>query len=276
MIKYCFLNDKIIPLDEAKVSVEDIGLLRGYGIYEGITTFNNKLFRLEDHLERFEKSAKALGLKIPYSREKIAEILNELVKKHGFSRTNLRIILTGGVAEGGIYYNEATPTFYVLAEEWKSLPTELYEQGASLITHEYLRTLPEMKTVNYIIAVSLQQERKKKNAIEILFTSESKALEAATSNFFMIKDNVLITPKDNVLYGITRKVVLELARDSFVIEEREVSLKELADADEVFITASYKNIVPIVEIDGKKVSNGKVGGGTQKIMKLFNDYTKQF
>ena len=276
MHNYCFFGNKIMLSDDAKVSVYDIGLLRGYGIYEGITTFNKRPFRLDDHLDRFERSARALRLKIPCSRKKIAEILDELISRHDYKRMNFRMILTGGPAEGGLYYDEATPTFYILAEEWKPFDRKLYEEGASLMTYEHERLLPEMKTINYITAVSLQSERKRRGAVEILFTSKGNVLEASTSNFFLFKGDILVTPGDGILSGITRKVVLELARGHFAIEERPVAVMELKEADEAFISASYKDIMPIVEIDGRKIGAGSVGVNTKKIMDLFADYTKKY
>lgn len=275
-MRYCFLNDKIMSVEDAKVSVEDIGLLRGYGIYAGVTTANDKPFRLDDHLDQFEQSAKTLNLKVPYSREKIAEILEELIEKHGFKRTNFRLILTGGKMERGIFYDQKNPTFYIITEEWKSLSREMYEKGASLVTFEHQRMLPEIKTTNYITTVSLQNYRKKHNALEILFVSKDNVLEASMSNFFMFKNNILVTPKDGIFCGITRKVILELAQKCFKVEERTIEVGEALNADEVFITGSFKDIVPIVKIDEKKIGNGKVGDNTKKIMKLFDDYAKQF
>ena len=174
----------------------------------------------------------------------------------------------------GIEYDKAKPTFYILAEEYVSLPAVLYTSGASLITHEHQRFLPEYKTINYITAVQLQKERKEKGAIEILFVSNGLVLEAATSNIFIVKDGVVITPKNNVLMGITRRVTIELAQKIYKVVERDVTTLELFSADEVFITASYKEIVPIVSVDSKVISDGKVGKVTQSLMKLFKEYTE--
>ena len=253
----------------------DIGLLRGYGIYEGITTYKGKPFRLADHLVRFRNSAKALDLSIPLSDTEIEKAILSLGKKNGFDRTNFRVILTGGNTLHGIEYDTTKPTFYILAEEYKTLPKELYTLGASLITHEHQRALPEYKTINYITAVQVQKERKEKGAIEVLYVSKGKVLEAATSNVFIVKDGVVITPKNNVLAGITRKVAIELAEKKYTVMEREVTVEELFSADEVFLTASYKEIVPIVSVDGKKIAEGKVGGVTQVLMKDFGEYTEK-
>ncbi len=272
---YCYLNGKILPVQDAMVSVYDIGLLRGYGIYEGITTYKNKPFRLADHLARFRSSAKELDLAIPSSDEEIEKAVLSLVEKNGFERTNLRVILTGGNTISGIEFDADKPTFYILAEEYKSLPSKLYTSGASLITHEHQRALPEYKTINYITAVQVQKERKAKGAIEVLYVSDGQVLEAATSNIFIIKDGVVITPKNNVLVGITRKVVIEVAQKKYKVIEREVTITDLLYADEVFLTASYKEIVPIVEIDGKRIAQGSVGKVTLVLMKDFQEYTEK-
>ena len=272
---YCYLNGKILPVQDAMVSVYDIGLLRGYGIYEGITTYKNKPFRLADHLARFRSSAKELDLAIPSSDEEIEKAVLSLVEKNGFERTNLRVILTGGNTIAGIEFDADKPTFYILAEEYKSLPSEMYASGASLITHEHQRALPEYKTINYITAVQVQNERKAKGAIEVLYVSNGKVLEAATSNIFIVKDGVVITPKNNVLAGITRNVVIEVAQKKYKVIEREVTITDLLYADEVFLTASYKEIVPIVEIDGKRIAQGSVGKVTLVLMKDFQEYTEK-
>lgn len=272
---YCYLNGKILPVNDAMVSVYDIGLLRGYGIYEGITTYNGRSFRLHDHLVRFRASAKALDLTVPFSDEEISRAIESLVLKNGFERTNLRVILTGGNTISGIEYDSAKPTFYILAEEYKSLPSEMYTSGATLITHKHQRALPEYKTINYITAVQVQKERKAKGAIEVLYISDGKVLEAATSNIFIVKDGVVISPKENILAGITRKVAVELAQKKYKVSEREVTIDELFSADEVFLTASYKEIVPIVAIDGRKIGSGVVGKITHELMKDFQEYTEK-
>ena len=267
---YCYINGKITTSDKAFVSAYDIGLLRGYGIYEGITTHNGKLFYLKDHIARFRKSASKLGLKVPISDTELKNVLETLLKKNKFERTNFRVILTGGNIISGIDFDANKPTFYILSEEWKPLPKSLYEKGGKIITEEHMRFMPEVKTVHYITAVKLQSKRKKENAIEILFVSNGKVTECSTSNIFAFFENTLVTPKDNVLMGITRRAVLDVAKKHFKIEERDITVKELEGADEVFISASYKDVLPIVKIDNKVVGDGMVGKNTRMIMDLFS------
>lgn len=275
-MQFCFLNGEIIPLSEAKVGVEDIGLLRGYGVYEAFTALGGKTFRFVDHWNRFLDSAHALGLNIPVTEEKAERVIKELCEKNGLTgRSNVRFILTGGKAYGGIEYNFETPTFYILVEKHEPLPVEICEEGGKLITYPHLRFMPERKTTNYITAVNLQNYRKEEKAVEILYVHDGQVLECATSNIFLVKDNILFTPAENILPGITRKVVLELATSmEMSVEERLVGESELKLADEIFITSSFKDIVPITHIDEFQIGSGSVGPATKKLSQAFQDYFK--
>jgi branched-subunit amino acid aminotransferase/4-amino-4-deoxychorismate lyase len=258
-------------MEEAKVSVLDIGLLRGYGLYEGIAAFRGKPFHFADHWNRLLSGAHILNLNVPVTEETAERAIAEIIEKSGYGeRANVRIILTGGETIAGIEYNFENPTFYIVAEKWESLPREVYEKGGKLVTYRHMRELPEYKTINYIRAVNLQNWRKNERAVEILYTYDGEVLECATSNMFIVKNNTLITPDEDILKGITRKVVLEIAKNlGLGIEERVVEESELKTADEIFITSSFKDIVPIVRIDDLEVANGEVGTVTKSLMTEF-------
>ncbi len=268
---YCYINGEIKLLEDAKVSINDIGLLRGYGIYDGLATFKGKPFRFADHFKRFLSGAHALNLNIPVTEEKAEKIIMEIVEKSGLTeRANIRMILTGGETIGGIEYDFDKPTFYIIAEKFEPLAKENFEKGCKLITYRYKRELPEYKTTNYITAVNLQNHKKEEKALEILFVYDGEVLECSTSNIFLVKEGKLITPVDGVLEGITKKVVLEIANlAGLEIEERVVYEEELKTADEVFITSSFKDIVPVVRIDDFEVASGRVGDVTKDLMQRF-------
>ena len=262
-----------MPLDEAKISIMDIGILRGYSVYDGMAVINGKVLRFSDHWQRFIQGAGALNLNIPITEELLEKKIIEITEKSGLStRANIRLILTGGQTLGGIDYDSEKPTFYAVVEKWESLPKEYYQIGAKLITREHMREMPKFKTTNYIEAVKLQKKRKDTGAVEILYTLEGEVLECATSNVFLVKDSVLITPATDILGGITRKIVLELAEGNYKIEQRKVLEEELESADEVFITSSFKDVVPIVKIDDFSISNGGVGPVTKDFMQRFAKY----
>jgi branched-subunit amino acid aminotransferase/4-amino-4-deoxychorismate lyase len=271
MKRYAYVNGKIVPADKVTLPVTDIGVLRGFGIFDWIKAHHGIPILGQEHIARFMRSAKAMGLTVPMNAEKIATTIDDLLQRYKAPLAGIRLILTGGTAQG-LSYEPGKETFIILIEELKSLPEELYTKGGRLITFEHERIFPEVKSLNYITAVKLQKERLKKKAIEILYTYQGKVLEATTSNFFMIKGNTLITSSNKILIGTTRNHVLKLARKAgFTIEERDIMLDELFVADEAFITASNKEVLPIVAIDGKKIGNGKVGQKTQLLM---NHYKK--
>ena len=270
--KYCYFNGAIVKVEEAKVSAFDIGLLRGFGVYEAMAGFNGNIFRFSDHWNRFVDSAHTLSLNIPITEEKAEKVIKELLVKNGHDqdRANIKFILTGGTATSSLEFNFETPTFYIFTEECAKIPQEIYDNGGKLITYNYKRELPKIKTINYITAVNLQNWRKEEKAIEVLYTYDGEIYECAASNIFLVKDGVLITPGEDVLLGITRKVTLEVAREAGLeIEERRVLESELQTADEVFITSSFKDIVPIVEVDDFKIGDGKIGSITKDLMERF-------
>lgn len=269
----------MIPVNDAKISVYDIGLLRGFGIYEAMTTFNRKPFMLAEHLLRFHRSAAGMKIEIPLSDKEIEKAIKELVA-HNVEKgaeAVIRIVLTGGEAIAGIEYDTKKPTFLILVEPLRQIDPKYYAQGCALMVHEFPRQFPQWKTTNYIQAVLLQEERKSEGALEILYTSNGNVLECATSNFFIVADGALITAADGVLRGITRAVVLDLGKDNEIqIEEREISTDEMYSADEAFLTSSFKGIVPVVAIGGKKIGNGTVGRATKRLMTLFDTFTSNY
>lgn len=273
----CFLNGKIVPMEDAKIRIHDLGVLRGFGVYDGLTSFSGKPFHFKDHWKRFSKAARVLGLTIPYSAETVEKAMRTIIARNApGARANLRVILTGGEAEGGIRHVPGRETFFITAEKAVPLPAALYERGGSLITHEHARLMPEIKTTNYITAVMHQRNRAKAGAIEILYTDRGRVLECATSNIFIVKNGVVITPDSDVLHGITRNLVMKLARKTYLVTERAVTLKALFDADEVFVTGSFKDVMPIVTVDGKKIGNGMPGPITRDIMRRFAQYTEKY
>lgn len=275
MEQFCYLDGDLLPLKEARIGVLDLGVLRGFGIYEGITAFGGEPFHFDAHWERFEKSAKPLGLIIPRTKGEVLDAMRTLIKRNtSGSRANIRMVLTGGEAEGGLEHVKGRETLFIIAEPFVPLPATLYENGGHLIAHNHQRFMAEAKTIGYITAVTLQEKRKAEGAVEILYTSGDRVLECATSNIFVVKNGVIATPDTDILKGITRNVVIELARETYPVEERPVSINELLNADEVFMTSSFKDIVPIVSVDDKTIGPGKPGPITRGLMSRFAAHTK--
>lgn len=267
----CYLNGEIIPVSDAKISITDIGLWRGYGVYEGLSGVGKKVFRFDDHWDRFLKTSKRLGLKPPIEKSQCESIMEELLSKNRHKFSVIRMVLTGGDVVESLDFDPSKPTFTILIKEWQPLLPGKSEEGKIMI-YEFKREMPEIKTINYIQAVSLQNMMREKQATEVLYCHHDKVLECATANIFLVKDGSLITPKDEILEGVTRKVVKEILKGKYEVEEKDIYKEELLNADEVFITSSFKPIKPIVKVDGRPIGSGKTGPVTEDVMSLFADY----
>lgn len=255
------------------MKINDISILRGFAAFDFFRIYNGKPFCFDAHFERFQNTSKEMGLKIPYSKKKILEILEELIRKNKNKNYHVKFVLTGGETKKGILPSK--PVFFILFEKMQNLPKSVYKKGASLITNEYLRTLPTSKTSNYMNAVLLQPKRIARKALEILYISKGAVFECSTSNIFIVKNGKLITPGKGVLKGITRKLIIELSeKNNIKTKQREVLVKELKTADEIFISATNKKVVPIVKIDDYKVGEGKIGPVTTALMEEYEKLIK--
>ena len=269
MKSFCYFNGRIVPEKKIGLSVRDLGVLRGYGVFDLLRTYSGKPFLFNEHFARFVKSARVLGLEVPISRAKAAVVVDTLLKRNGYAESTVRFVLTGGPAADGIHFNPAAPTFFVLISPFYPLADSLYRKGVALRTHEHLREFPSVKSLNYLTAVRLHNPEKGKQPFEVLYTWQGRILEAPTSNFFIFKGNALVTPRRDVLVGTIRNLVMQLARRAFQVRERDVFVRELSGAREAFLTATNKEIVPVVAVDGRRIGNGRVGERTKRLMGLF-------
>lgn len=269
-----------MDFNNAGLPLNDLGVLRSYGVFDFLRTYNKKPFLLREHLERFRQSARLLNLSLRYSDAYITRAISALISLNNFPETNARLVLTGGPTEDGIHYRK--PTFYILAEKTEQLPQEDVKRGVATVTHEYQREVPQAKTTLYREAIYLRNQKRYKDFVDILYISKGFILEGTTSNFFLVKGNTLITPKKNVLIGTTRNFVIRLAKEcGMKVEERDIRVSELQDADdafftEAFFTATNKEILPIVKIDGKKISDGTPGPRTEILLALFRYHAKNY
>lgn len=272
---YCYFNGKIIQEEKAELSLRDVGVLRGYGVFDLLRTHHGAPFLFREHFERFKMSAAALGLRVPISRAKAATVVGALLRKNAFKEAAVRLVLTGGKSTDSVHLKGITPTFFILASAFHPLPASVFARGVGLRTCEYLREFPAIKSLDYLTALTLHNPKKGAPPFEALYTWQGRVLEATTSNFFMFSGNTLVTPKRDVLIGTTRNLVLRLARNEFPIKERDISVRELVGAQEAFLTATNKDIVPVVSINGRKVGSGTVGERTRRLMNSFRAYTNR-
>lgn len=270
MGEYFFLNGKIIQSAEAYLHITDLALLRGFGVFDFCRTQKGFPLLLDRYLNRFYDSARFIDLQVPHSKEQVTEVIYSLLQKNGFPESGIRMILTGGYTQNG--YTPGDPNFFILIERINFPEKSLYEHGIKLLFHEHRRELSHIKSINYLTPISLRNMIKKAGAYDVLYHFDGKVLEVSRSNLFIVRDNVVITPANNILPGITRSTVIHLAREYFKVEERDISTEELFRADEVFMTGTTKRVLPVQSIDYHRFGDGKPGPVTAKLKALYRDF----
>lgn len=260
-----YINGEFISIEDAALQINDLGIQRGYGVFDFLRVVSNKPLFIDDHLDRFYHSAEVMRLKIKHEKNELKSIVEQLIKKNEINESSIRFILTGGNSSDG--YSITEPRLSIIQQALKQPPEKLPSTGITLVSKEYQRQLPHVKTTDYLMAIWLQPWMKEKNADDILYHQNGYVTECPRSNFFIItKQNILVTPKEKILYGITRKKVIETALKAGVeVAERNIHLNEIHDAKEAFITSSTKRIVPVSTIDSKKIEQLYDSGIMQKI-----------
>jgi len=264
-----YVGGRWVHPHEATLSMNDIAVLRGYSVFESLRTYDRQPFHLDEHLRRLYRSAILIELDIPWSSEQIATVVQEIIARNRYRHATIRLLITGGESEDGTLPS-GKPTLAVLITPLGERDMKLFAKGIKLITTRLQRVSPEAKTTNYIAAVRALREAVRRDAADALFVNEEgHVLEATRSNFFIFRGDMLVTPREEILIGVTRNLVLELARGRFAIEERPILLEELARTDEAFITASSKEITPVVQIEDLTIGNGKPGPRTYELEQQF-------
>ncbi|EOZ93252.1 Branched-chain amino acid aminotransferase [Indibacter alkaliphilus LW1] len=264
MKQFCFAKDQIIPAAEASIHPMDIGLIRGYGIFDFFRTSNYAPLFLSDYLDRFIRSAEKTHLTLNYSKEELKQIILELIEKNNLSDGGIRMLLSGGVSEN--HFSPTDGSLFIFNEDLDFPPKEKYEAGIKLLPIEHVRYIADIKTTNYAFPVWHSKIWKQEGAEDVLYHMNGYISESSRSNIFIIKNGEIATPDKHILHGITRKRVLELAKNVAI---RPISYEELLQADEAFITSTTKKILPVTKVGEKAIGIGKVGPETQKLMSAF-------
>ncbi|UTW44756.1 aminotransferase class IV [bacterium SCSIO 12696] len=272
MSTYCYVNGDIQPTDNGVIGITDLALQRGYGVFDFGRTHNGKLFHFADNIARLRQSARELHLEVPLSDQEIMAIAQQLIDRSDLRTPAVRLLLTGG--NSGL--SPKQPNLIMIAEELPTYPDVYFSQGATLITMEYQRELPQVKSINYMNSIRMEQKKRQHNALDLLYYNRQSITESPRSNFFAFCGDALITPAEDILYGITRKIVLQLAATEFHIEERDIPVEALANIDEAFLTSTSKNVLPVSTIDNQSIGDGKVGRNTKKLMAMFQQYLENY
>jgi branched-chain amino acid aminotransferase len=267
------INGVIAPPDEAKISVLDHGLLFGDSVYETLRTYNGKPFLFSRHFARLEHSARAIDLTLPWMK---AKALEEVRKTLFAGECRIRLLVTRGIGEVAADIETCTdPTPIIIVVPLVVPPERIYREGVETVISSVRRSsrFADIKTGSLIHQVLARREAKAKRAYEaILLTADEKLSDGITSNIYIVRDRKLLTPSHaaGIVEGITRGVVLDLAREiGLQIVEGLFEVNEIAEADEMFLTSSTREIVPISSVDGKPVGNGQPGPVTHMLLRAY-------
>lgn len=273
-MEFALLNGDIIERSEAKVDVEDRGYQFGDGVYEVIRIYNGKMFTAEQHLRRFFKSADSIGISIPYTSEHLKEMLEELLVKNNLVTGNIYMQVTRGIAPRNHVFPTGNVPPTLVAYTIKVVrPLENMKSGVKTILTEDIRWLRcDIKSLNLLPNLLAKQKASEQGCFEAIQHRGQDVTEGSLSNIFIVKDGVVITHESNhlILKGITKDVIIELCMENNIpVQERTFTLAELDEADEVFLSSSISEVMPIIEINGNKVKAGIPGPMTLKLQKLF-------
>jgi branched-chain amino acid aminotransferase len=253
--RWAIIDGHRLPHDAATVHVSDLGLRRGYAVFEAFRIEQGVPLFLEDHLARLARSADAVGLPLPRGIDGVAADVNALIEANGPGVTAAHVLLTGGPSDDGISFRQPTCVVTTL----NVAPRAPVPAGARLITHCHSRELPEAKSTTYLTAMRLADAMRAAGAIDVLYHDGVHAAECSRSALAIVLDGTLVTRRDGVLASVSMKQLLAVARERMRVEERAITLEELHAADEVITTGSVRGVVPIVAIDGRPVGDGTVG-----------------
>ena len=257
-VQHVLINGDLVPAPEARLHVSDLGLLRGYGVFDFFRVLGGQPLFLADYLERFQRSARLVGLTPPLDAAGLEREVTRLIAANRAGDAGCHLLLTGGESEDG--FAPTKPALVMQLRALRASDSRLYRDGARLLLHEHRRELPEAKTTNYLTALRLLGEQQAQGAVDILYHWQGRVLETARSNVFALRaDGVLVTPGRGVLAGVTRKHLLELARTRYRVLEADLSLAELFAAREVFISSSLKGVMPVVGIGERTIGSGRPG-----------------
>ena len=276
----CWIDESIVPAAEASVSVFDHGLLYGDGVFEGLRFYQGKTFMLDAHLERLQASAAAIGLELPYGRQRIAAAIAELVARYPAEDGYLRLVVTRGAGSLGIDPRKcARPVMFIIADSLSVMDATRSEQGISLHIAETRRTPavcldPAVKSLNYLNNILARMEANRAGCDEALMLNlEGHVSEGSVDNIFIVKHGDLLTPPlaDGMLAGITRAVVIELAGElGYPCHERSLSVDDLYAAEECFLTGTGAELIPVRRL-GEHVFPAPPAPLTPVIMKAFKN-----
>lgn len=277
-----WFNGKLVDEAQARISVFDHGLLYGDGVFEGIRVYSGKVFELQAHIDRLYDSARGIRLKIALSKKKMIDAVERTVKANNLKNGYVRLVVTRGVGTLGINPFECKKAnIFIIADKIQLYPEELYKKGLKIISATTVRNHPlaippQIKSLNYLNNILAKIEALDNDVPEaVMYNHMGYVAEATGDNVFVVRDNVVCTPPVHAgsLEGVTRGVVISLAqKEKMKVVEKNLTRLDLYISDELFLTGTAAEVIGVVEIDGRKIGDGKPGPVTKLLRKKFFEY----
>jgi branched-chain amino acid aminotransferase len=279
-----YFNGKLVDKDAACISVFDHGLLYGDGVFEGIRTYDSLVFRLKEHIDRLYKSADAIELKIPMTKTGMIDAVITTLKANDLKDAYIRLVVTRGPGDLGLDPRKCkVPTIFIITDKIALYPKEYYQKGLDIVTAPTRRNLPQalnpkIKSLNYLNNILGKIDAIKAGTEEaIMLTHDGYVAECTGDNIFIVKDGELATPPSDIgaLEGITREAVIKIANNAELpFREKMLKMEDVYAADEVFLTGTAAEIVPVIKIDARRIGDGKPGKLTLRLMDELRKLTK--
>ncbi|NLX13607.1 MAG: branched-chain-amino-acid transaminase [Phycisphaerales bacterium] len=276
-----WLNGRLVPVGEAAINVFDHGVLYGDGVFEGLRSYGGRVFRLKQHLQRLEDSARAIRLVMPMPKEEMTEAIYRTMEANGIRDGYIRLVVTRGVGTLGLSPNRAgCPSVFIIASQIDLYPRELYEKGMAIVSTSIVRNHPNalsarIKSCNYLNNILAKIEAQDAGVHEaIMYNHCGYVAECTGDNIFLVRNGVVQTPPitAGILEGITRDAVIELVRQrSLPIREMDLTRHDLYVADECFLTGSAAEVIPVTSIDGRPIGNAQPGPVTLQLIADFRE-----
>lgn len=279
-----YIDGQFLDENEAKISVFDHGLLYGDGVFEGIRAYHNRVFKLTEHIERLYWSAKAILLDIPMSRQEMIEATLATCRANDLRDGYIRLVVTRGRGTLGLDPRRCPKaSVIIIADQIKLYPHEYYEKGLTIVTVPTTRNLvnsvnPAIKSLNYLNNILAKIEANNAGVEEaIMLNSEGFVAECTGDNIFLVQRGRLMTPplSAGALYGITRNAVIDCAQAlGIATSEPSLTRYDVYNADEMFLTGTAAELIPVVKVDGRVIGTGTPGPLTSKLNARFRELTK--
>lgn len=284
MSRQVYLNDRLVPSEQATVSVLDHGLLYGDGVFEGIRVYEGRVFLLTEHVTRLFESARAIRLQVPLSEEQVRTAVEETVAANGLDDGYVRLIVTRGSGTLGLDIRRTSnPQIIIIADTISLYPQEMYERGMALVTASTIRNhsaalSPRIKSLNYLNNILAKIEGTDAGAAEALMLNhKGEVAECTGDNIFIVKNGGLRTPSPEagILEGITRNAVIGLAQEAgYRVDQTALTRHDVYTADECFLTGTAAEVIAVVSLDNRAIGTGEPGPVTRDLLERFRKMTR--